>query len=98
MSVAVCAHTYYKFVGGVDIRKDTVTGHEVFEEHVASCSREISVEATGGGHRLRWWYSKKFELEQNRSLMPLCCAVGLCCRSRYGIDWSVGQGVNMCCR
>ena len=60
---------------------------------MASCGRETSVEATGGGHRPRWWYSKEFEFERSRSLMPLCCAVGqdmgLCCRSSCGSVLSV---------
>jgi hypothetical protein len=68
------------------VTKDSVTGHEGCEEHMASCSRETSMEATGGGHRLR--YNKKFEFEQSRTLIPLCCAVnqavGLCYGSRYG--------------
>ena len=68
---------------------DTVTGHEECEEHVASCSRETSMETAGGGHRLNWWYSKEFDFEQSRSLIPLCYAVnqavGLCYRSRYGL-------------
>jgi len=75
------------------VPKDTVTGHEGCEEHMAFCSRETTMEATGGGHRLRWWYNKKFEFEQSRSLTPLCCvfnqAVGLCYRSRYGFMISI---------
>jgi hypothetical protein len=62
---------------------------------MASCSRESPVEATGGGHRLRWWYNKKFEFELSRSFVPLCCAVsqavGLCYRSGYGFAISISM-------